>query len=398
MRKIAGYAIIFILGFGVCMLMLRANGFRITPGFQAQRNVLAILDRPTAGAPIPTSALVQAAAKIEPCVVNIDTLVTGQARLLDFLGNPYSRPFALQGKGSGVIISPDGYIVTNDHVIEGANVIRVTLPDGKQYSGRVTGTDPTADIAVVKIEAANLPSAELGDSSRLKVGEYVLAIGYPLGIGTTVTHGIVSATDRRNLEIGDGKRLKEAIQTDAPINKGNSGGALANLNGQLVGINAAIFTENHGGNIGIGFAIPINGAREVLREIIARGDAKVTASPFLGIMHAPIGPGQAAMLNLPPGVGMMITQVLPLTSAAAAGLKSGDVLLTVDGKTVGSTQQVKNAIVSHQVGDQVTVCVMHSNGNRQDVRVTLGQKTEPPPRTSSSPERSLNGTPGFPGR
>lgn len=385
MRKLAGYSLIFIVGFMACMLVLRANGFRVVGATQAQRNVLSILDRQPVSASIAPTQLVKAAARIEPSVVNIDILVTGQARVTDFLGQPYDRPYAMQGKGSGVIISPDGYIVTNNHVIDGANVIRVTLPDGREFNGRVTGSDPAADLAVVKIDAAGLPAAELGDSSKLQVGEYVLAIGYPLGIGTTVTHGIVSATDRHDLQISEGHRLKAAIQTDAPINKGNSGGALANLNGQLVGINAAIYTENGGGNIGIGFAIPINGAREILREIIAHGEAKVTTAPFLGIMHTPLSARESADFNLQPGVGMIIREVLPLTSAAAAGLKPGDVIMAVDGKTVGTADQVSKAIASHKPGDQVVLAVLRSGGQKSDVKISLGQKTEPPPPTLNKP-------------
>src|SRR5439155_24433596 len=156
--------------------------------------------------------------------------------------------------------------VTNNHVIEGASTIRVTLSDSQRVDGWVIGTDQVSDLAVVKISGSHLPAAELGNSDLLKVGENVLAIGNPLGIGNTVTHGIISAKDRRNLPVDGGRLLDHALQTDAPINRGNSGGALANTKGQLVGINSAILSERGGGNIGIGFAIPINAARAILRK------------------------------------------------------------------------------------------------------------------------------------
>src|ERR1051326_7627556 len=186
MRKAFGYVLIFVMGFLVCVVMLRAmNSFGSARETQAQKVVLATLDKQPAPANIPDSAIVTAAAKIEPAVVNIDVLSTGRERSFNFFGEPVERQFAQQGKGSGVIISPDGYIVTNNHVIQGASIIRVTMANGTQFDGRVVGRDPVADLAVVKIDSANLPSAELGDSDRLRVGEYVIAIGYPLGIGTT---------------------------------------------------------------------------------------------------------------------------------------------------------------------------------------------------------------------
>ena len=383
MRKLAAYGLIFTLGFGACLLLLRAYGtLGLASDAEAKRRAISMLDKIPTGTPVPDNVIVQAAARLTPAVVNIDTLTTRRTRAYDFLGNRIAgRPFALEGKGSGVIISPDGYVVTNNHVIEGADIIRVTLPGGKQFDGRVIGADRPADLAVVKIEGANLPHADLGDSAKLKVGEYVIAIGYPLGIGTTVTHGIVSATDRRNLEISEGRVLREAIQTDAPINKGNSGGALANVKGELVGINTAIASESGGGSIGIGFSIPINSAREIIKRIIASGRSEPDTGgvPFLGIVSVPLEADYAAQLNLSGGQGVVIQDVFPLTSAAKAGLKAGDVLYNVNGKTIHNPEDVRNIISKHNVGDLVTIGVIRADGRREELKVRLGRRSEQTP-------------------
>jgi serine protease DegQ len=289
-------------------------------------------------------------------------------------GEQYERRYGFQGKGSGVVISPDGYIVTNNHVIEGANRIRITTMDDKKYDGRLIGADPDADLAIVKIEAANLPHADLGDSDALKVGEYAIAIGNPLGIGTTVTHGIISATNRRNLPVSQDRVLKEAIQTDAPINKGNSGGALANMNGQLIGINTAIYSES-GGSIGIGFAIPINAARNILRDMIAKGRVMpiTPGQPYIGVAAYPLAADYASQFGLQPGQGVVI-QVFPLTPADNAGLKDGNILLQIDDKPVPNMAGLRTIIGSHKVGDVITLKIVRGDGSKEDVKVTVGRR------------------------
>ncbi len=383
MKKLAAYGLIFTLGFGACLLLLRAYGtFGLASETEAKRRAISILDKSPTGTPVADNVIIQAAAKLTPAVVNIDTLSTRRPRAYDFFGNPLQgRAYALEGKGSGVIISPDGYVVTNNHVVEGAQIIRVTLPNGRQFDGRVIGADRSADLAVVKIDGVNLPYAALGDSGKLKVGEYVIAIGYPLGIGTTVTHGIVSATDRKNLEISEGRVLREAIQTDAPINKGNSGGALANTHGELVGINTAIASEGGGGSIGIGFSIPINSAREIVKRIIASGRSVTDApgEPWLGIMSVPLEPDYAAQLSLPAGQGVVLQTVIPLTAAAKSGLNAGDVLFSVNGKPIMNPEEVRNLIRKHNVGDQVTLGVIRADGSRQQLKVRLGRRPEQTP-------------------
>jgi S1-C subfamily serine protease len=332
-----------------------------------------VLDRPVVPANIPDSPIVRAAARIEPAVVNIDTL--GTRREVGYFGD--QEQFDFQGKGSGVLISPDGYIVTNNHVIEGASIIRVTLTNDRHYDGRLVGADPDADLAIVKIDAANLSSAELGDSAGLKVGEYVIAIGNPLGVGTTVTHGIISATDRRNLPVGEGRVLSQALQTDAPINKGNSGGALANMNGQLIGINTAIASEKGGGNIGIGFAIPINTARSILKNLIAKGRALPPLSagvPFLGIQFRPLNPDWASAFHLSAGQGVVVEFVEPLTAAADAGLKRGCVIAEIEGKPIMKVEDIRAELSHHHVGDQITLRTVRNDGSHQDVKLTLGRR------------------------
>lgn len=382
MRKAFPYLIIFAIGGVLTWVLLRTLVWTgESREERAQRNALAILDRPPIPANILDNPLVTAAAKIEPAVVNIDTLAERTFRGIDFFGQPQTRSILTQGKGSGVIITPDGYIVTNNHVIEGAAIIRVTMVDGKKYQGRVIGSDPAVDLAVVKIDARDLPAAELGDSDRLKVGEYVLAIGYPLGFGTTVTHGIVSATDRRNLEVAEGRVLRQAIQTDAPINRGNSGGALANIKGQLVGINTAIASQGGGGNIGIGFAIPINAARNVLKELIARGRAGSArpSEPFIGIVGTELGPERAEEMGLPSVQGVVVVEVYPLSPAESAGLRRGDIIVAVDGKAIASMEDLRAIVRSHRFGEQVALRLMRGDKSTEEVKVTVGARPQTPP-------------------
>src|SRR5579871_6681847 len=215
-----------------------------------------------------------------------------------FFGNEFGRGFNMprerreQGLGSGVIMSPNGYIVTNNHVVDGASNVLVTLSDKREFKARVIGTDPKTDIAVVKIDASDLPSIVVGDSGKVQVGDYALAVGDPFGVGQTVTMGIVSATGRANLGIED---YEDFIQTDASINPGNSGGALVNDRGELVGINTAILAPGSGGNQGIGFAVPVNLARNVMDQIVSNG--KVTRS-YLGVTVQEVTPAIARAMGL----------------------------------------------------------------------------------------------------
>lgn len=378
MRKAASYTLIFAGGFAAAYVAFR---FLPWPGRTIrsdQRAVLATLDRTVPHNPIPDNALVKAAAIIQPSVVNIDTMEERERQDVDVFGQSAPGRMRFQGTGSGVILSHDGYIATNYHVVAGATIIRVTLHDGRKFDGRIVGADQSADIAVVKVEAYSLPTAVLGDSQKLKVGEYVLAIGNPLGIGTTVTHGIVSATDRHDLHVGNGRILREAIQTDAPINRGNSGGALANLNGELVGINTAIASEGGGGSIGIGFAIPTSVARRVLRELVLMGKT-TRARPrvaFIGIEFGEVPRQMSDALGLAPGQGVVVADVKPLTAAADAGLKPGDVILALDGRVITASADMLSLIGDKKVGDAVALRVMRGFGKTEEVKLVLGEKPD----------------------
>jgi serine protease Do len=239
------------------------------------------------------------------------------------------------GLGSGVIISPDGYILTNNHVVDGATDVTVTLPDRREFKAKVIGTDPKTDVAVVKIEADHLPAITVGDSSKLHIGDEVLAIGNPYGVGQTVTMGIVSATGRAGLGIED---YEDFIQTDASINPGNSGGALVNDRGELVGINTAILSGTSGGNQGIGFAVPVNLARQVMDQIATHG--QVTRA-YLGVTIQEVTPALAKTIGLDGPRGAMVSDVSPNSPAQRAGLQSGDVIVAVNDKPVTESNQLR---------------------------------------------------------
>jgi serine protease Do len=239
------------------------------------------------------------------------------------------------GLGSGVVISPDGYIITNNHVVDGATDVEVTLADRREFKAKVIGTDPKTDVAVIKIEADHLPAITVGDSSKLQIGDEVLAIGNPFGVGTTVTMGIVSATGRAGLGIED---YEDFIQTDASINPGNSGGALVNDRGELVGINTAILAGDSGGNQGIGFAVPVNLVRQVMDQIATHG--QVTRA-YLGVTLQDVSPAIAKAIGLDGPRGAIVGDVTANSPAEKAGLQSGDVILSVNGKPVVDRDQIR---------------------------------------------------------
>jgi len=268
--------------------------------------------------------------------------------------------------GSGVIVSPDGYIMTNNHVIDGATDVRVTLADKRQLKATVVGSDPKTDIAVLKVEGSGFPTITVGDSSKLQVGDYALAIGDPFGVGQTVTMGIVSALNRGNLGIED---YEDFIQTDAPINPGNSGGALINDRGELVGINTAILSGGSGGNQGIGFAVPINLARSVMTQILDHG--KVTRA-YLGIMVQDITPGISKAMNLKDMKGVLVGDVSPEGPAKRSGVQRGDVILEVNGKPMEDSRQLRNTISMMNPDATVNLKLMR-NGSPSDVSVKLGE-------------------------
>lgn len=281
---------------------------------------------------------------------------------------PFGPP--AQGLGSGVLISPDGYVVTNNHVVEGAERIRVRLADKRQFEARLVGTDASTDLAVVKIDAENdVPVVPFGNSDRVQVGDWVVAVGNPLQLTSTVTAGIVSALGRQLSIIEDQFRIENFIQTDAAINPGNSGGPLVNLSGQLVGINTAI-ASNTGGYQGIGFAIPVNTVERVATQIIEEGEVR---RAFLGIEYDSAPMSLIENEELPKG-SVIVRTVEDGTAAAEAGLQSGDVITAVDGQSLQETLQIANLIASKAPGDEVSLNVLKRSGNKETITVTLGSR------------------------
>ena len=268
--------------------------------------------------------------------------------------------------GSGVIVSPEGYILTNNHVVDHATDVTVTLFDKRELKARVVGTDPRTDIAVLKIDGSNFPSLTLTDSSKVEVGDIVLAIGDPFGVGQTVTSGIVSATGR-SLK-GAIEEVEDFIQTDAPINPGNSGGALVDDEGHLIGINTAILSGNSGGNQGIGFAIPINMARHDMDSILAHGKVE---RGYLGILPQDVTPAMARALGVHETTGALVGQVTPNSPASKAGLQTGEIILAVNGEAVSDANQLRLKVGTLDPNSRATLKVLR-DGRTQDMTVTLG--------------------------
>ena len=290
------------------------------------------------------------ASKVIPAVVSIAStvMVRDQAFSDDALPfGLFKEPPARRqyGQGSGVIVSSDGYIVTNNHVVADAVDVEVILADRRQYKGKVMATDPKTDVAVVKIQATNLPTAVWGDSSNLAVGDFVLAIGNPLGLSRTVTFGIVSAVGRADVGVAD---FEDFIQTDAPINPGNSGGALVNINGEVVGINTAIASST-GGSVGVGFAIPSNMARAAMQSLIKTGRV---VRGFLGASTQDVSPSLGKIFRLPDVKGAIVTDLQAKGSAERAGLKRGDVVVRFDGRDVMDSGQLRNLVAQSSIGSK----------------------------------------------
>jgi serine protease Do len=270
-----------------------------------------------------------------------------------------------QGLGSGVIVSTEGYILTNNHVVEGASEIKVHLHDRREFKALVVGTDPQTDIALLKIDATNLPALTLGDSSKLRVGEFVLAIGNPFGVGQTLTMGVVGATGRGGLNI---EEYEDFIQTDASINPGNSGGALVNVAGELIGINTAIISRG-GGNQGVGFAVPINMARYVMEEILKRG--KVVRG-WMGMTIQEVTPDIARAFNLAEARGAMVADVMPDSPAARAGIMTGDIIVEINGERVADSRALRLKVAQMSPGTSVTLKLLRPDGERE-VKLMLGE-------------------------
>ena len=347
-------------------------------------------------------AFVDVAKRVTPAVVNISTtrVVRRGREERPFFNDPYFRQFfgdsfsapqvpreqKVQSLGSGVIVDPNGYIITNNHVVDHAEEVRVLLGDKREFKGKVIGTDPKTDLAVVKIDAKNLPTVPWADSAQLQVGEYVLAVGNPFGLNQTVTMGIVSAVGRANVGIAD---YEDFIQTDAAINPGNSGGALVNTRGELIGINTAIFSQS-GGYMGIGFAVPSEMAKPVMESLIKTG--KVVRG-WLGVSIQEMTPKLAEQFGLKESKGVLVSDVLPKSPAEQAGIKRGDILLEIDGKPIEGAAQLRNIVTEAPVGKTLRI-KRFSDGKESEVAVTIGEQPKEIARrgeTEKAPPTALSG-------
>ncbi|MEK6738669.1 MAG: DegQ family serine endoprotease [Planctomycetota bacterium] len=275
--------------------------------------------------------------------------------------------YKLQGLGSGIIIdSEKGYIITNNHVVEDADELKITMGDKREFDGKIVGTDPQTDIAVIKIEGSNLPSAKMGDSDAIRVGQWAIAIGNPFGLSQTVSVGVISATGRANVGVA---QYEDMIQTDAAINPGNSGGPLVNIRGEIIGINTAIYTRS-GGYQGIGFAIPINMVKVIMKDLVEKG--KVTRG-WLGVVIQDIDPTLAKSFNVNVTEGVLVSDIQPNSPAKDAGFATGDIVIGFEGKPVSDVNHLRNMVAQTEVGKNIPVKVLRE-GKEKELTVKIGEQ------------------------
>jgi len=358
----------------------RSNGSITLPAAPANPN-----------GPVPMVSFADVVSRVQPAVVTIHSQMrVRQPQQFPFMDDPFFRQFfgdrapqpppeeKRQALGSGVIVTSDGYIVTNHHVIDGADQIKVDLNDNRTLDAKVVGSDAPSDLAVLKVDASDLPVLALGDSDHVRVGDVVLAIGNPLGVGQTVTMGIISAKGRQT-GLSNGA-FEDFLQTDAPINQGNSGGALVSTNSELIGINSQILSPS-GGSIGLGFAIPSNMARVVMEQLINSGKVR---RGQLGIVVLKIPSEEATKLGVTEGPGVVVYQVQSGSAADRAGLRRGDIINALNGAPVTDPNSFRNAIAGTSPGTEVTLTVKR-NGGQQQVRAIVGEFTPQAERAREEP-------------
>lgn len=340
------------------------------------------------------NAFIEVADKVTESIVQIEVVATVKNKTSLPEGFQFFFPFKddtpqeQQGGGSGIIISEDGFILTNNHVVENAKQIKVTLHDKRELEATVVGTDETTDLAVIKVDTKNLPAAYLGDSDKIKVGQWVMAIGNPLSLTSTVTAGIISAVKREININTDNYAIRNYIQTDAVINPGNSGGALVDLNGAVIGVNAAIATNGMTQSyIGYGFAIPINIAKTVANDLIANG--KISRG-YIGVQISEVNSGIAKAVGLGEPRGVLVQSVVKGGSAENADVKEGDIILKVDGQTVNQPNELQSIIASKRAGAVVKLDIFR-DGKQFETNVTLKARDDSESKSVLTSDKSKKG-------
>jgi len=376
MKKYAGYFLVAMLGGlislgGYTLLQKNTNQFKGVPQQSAPVQLASLTGLPSTNPDFTSAAniSIHAVVHVKTEYAQKNNMYDNFFNFHDFFGDsPYGQQGPLQGAGSGVIISPDGYIVTNNHVVQDATKIEIVLNDKRSYEGTVVGTDPSTDLAVVKIKETNLPFLTYGNSDDLQIGEWVLAVGNPFNLTSTVTAGIVSAKARNINILGtpDGTSIESFIQTDAAVNRGNSGGALVNTRGELVGINAAIASGN-GFYAGYSFAIPVNIVKKVVGDLI---DYREVQRAFLGVSIRDIDSKLAEEQGMKELRGVYVAEVNDGSAAKEAGMKKGDVITSVNKITVNSTSELLEQISRYHPGEKVVV-VATRDGADKTFNVTL---------------------------
>ncbi|MEH1937125.1 MAG: HhoA/HhoB/HtrA family serine endopeptidase [Nostoc sp.] len=384
-KKAAASLSLVLLGSGMTL----AGGYMAGHSQQVSESASNLaVSRVNAAPPLPAATdpnfVIQVVQKVGPAVVRIDSSRTVKTQLPDEFNDPIFRRFfgsqlpdqqqnrVERGTGSGFIISADGRILTNAHVVDGADTVTVTLKDGRSFKGKVLGKDDLTDVAVVKIQADNLPLVALGNSDKLQPGEWAIAIGNPLGLDNTVTTGIISATGRSSNQIGAPDKRVEYIQTDAAINPGNSGGPLLNYRGEVIAMNTAIIQ----GAQGLGFAIPINTAQRISSQLIATGKVE---HPYLGIQMVGLTPQLKQNINSDPNSGLsvdedkgvLVVKVVPNSPAAKAGIRAGDVIEKLGGQAVTDASSVQKAVENSQVGGDLRM-ELRRHGQNLNIAVQPG--------------------------
>lgn len=391
MQKSVTYLSLILLGAGVTLGTGYLTSRTFNPNNPANPAVLSAANAGTTNAqskqpsasPNGLNFIADVARQVSPAVVKINSSRTVASQGSDSFNNPKLRQFfgfsppqegkqVERGSGSGFIVNANGRILTNAHVVDGADKVSVILNDGRRFDGKVLGSDPVTDLAVVQVEATNLPTVSIGDSDQLQPGEWAIAIGNPLGLDHTVTKGIISAIGRSSSDIGEGNKRIDFIQTDAAINPGNSGGPLLNAKGEVIGINTAIIK----GANGIGFAIPINSAQNIAAQLIQKGKVD---HPYLGIQMIDVTPEVKQQVNSNPNApirltvdqGVILMEIVPNSPAQKAGLKQGDVITKVNNQPVKDSTEVRRSVEKSQVGGNLTVEIQRGD-QTQNIVVQVG--------------------------